>query len=208
MDSRKIRIFSVDDHPLVREGIAAVVNATPDMEMVAQASTGRDAIRQFRQHRPDITLMDVRLPDISGIDATIAILAEFPDARIVMMTTFAGDVEVKRALAAGVRGYVLKTMAPREFAGVIRCVHSGRKQLDQDVAVILAEHASDEALTERERDVLQRVTEGNRNRDIAEQLSVSVETVKVHIKHILEKLGASDRTQAAAIAVRRGIVQL
>ena len=206
--STKIRVFSVDDHPLLREGIAAIINSQPDMEMVAQASTGREAIQLFRQHRPDVTLMDLRLPDISGIDALSAILAEFPDARIVMLTTFEGDVEIQRSLAAGARGYVLKTMPPKDLAEVIRQVHAGRKRIPQEIAAQLAEHIADTPLTEREIEVLQHVAGGNRNRDIAERLFISEETVKVHVKHIMEKLGASDRTSAVAIAVRRGIIQL
>jgi DNA-binding NarL/FixJ family response regulator len=207
-DQTKIRVFSVDDHPLLREGIAAIIDNQPDMVMVAQASTGRDGIQQFREHRPDVTLMDLRLPDISGIDAMIAIRDEFPEARIVMLTTFDGDVEIQRALAAGARGYVLKSMPPKELAEVVRQIHAGKKRIPQEIAAHLAEHMSDEALTARERDVLQHVAGGNRNKDIAERLFISEETVKVHIKHIMEKLGARDRTQAVAIAVRRGIIQL
>jgi DNA-binding NarL/FixJ family response regulator len=207
-ESRRIRVFSVDDHPLLREGIAAIINNQQDMLMVAQASTGRDAIQQFREHRPDVTLMDIRLPDISGIDAMIAIRSEFPDARIVMLTTFEGDVEIQRALAAGARGYVLKNMPPNDLVDVIRQVDAGKKRIPHEIAAQLAEHMSDEALTAREIDVLRHVAGGNRNRDIAEQLSISEETVKVHVKHIMEKLGASDRTAAVAIAARRGIIQL
>jgi DNA-binding NarL/FixJ family response regulator len=204
----KIRVFSVDDHPLLREGIAAVVNNEPDMVMVAQASNGREAIQQFRDQQPDVTLMDLRLPDISGIDAMIAIRQESPDARVVMLTTFEGDVEIQRALAAGARGYILKNMPPRELVGVIRQVYAGKKRIPVEIAVQLAEHLSDEPLTEREREVLQHIAGGNRNRDIADRLFISEETVKVHVKHIMEKLGASDRTEAVAIAVRRGIIQL
>jgi DNA-binding NarL/FixJ family response regulator len=207
-EAAKIRVFSVDDHPLLREGIAAIINSQPDMLMVAQASTGREAIQQFRDHRPDVTLMDLRLPDISGIDALIAIRSEFPDARIVMLTTFDGDVEIQRSLAAGARGYVLKNMPPKELAGVVRQIHAGRKQIPQQIAAQLAEHLSDEALTERERQVLRHVADGGRNRDIAEKLFISEETVKVHLKHVMEKLGARDRTEAVAIGVRRGIIQL
>jgi DNA-binding NarL/FixJ family response regulator len=204
----KIRVFSVDDHPLLREGIAAMINSQSDMIMVAQASTGREAIRLFREHRPDVTLMDLRLPDLSGIDALSAILGEFPEARIVMLTTFEGDVEIQRSLAAGARGYLLKNMPPRELADAVRQVHAGRKRIPHEIAAQLADHIADEKLTEREVDVLQHVAGGNRNKDIAEQLSISEETVKVHIKHIMEKLGASDRTAAVTIAVRRGIIQL
>ena len=204
----KIRVFSVDDHPLFREGIAALVNSQPDMVLVAHASSGREAVQRFREHQPDVTFMDLRLPDLSGIDAMIAIRADFPDARIVMLTTFEGDVEIQRALAAGARGYVLKNMPPKELADVVRHVHAGRKRIPTEVAAHLAEHMGDELLTEREKDVLQHVASGSRNRDIGERLSISEETVKVHIKHIMEKLGANDRTEAVTIAVRRGIIQL
>ena len=207
-DQQSIRVLSVDDHTLLREGIAAVINGQPDMTMVAQASSGREAIQLFRKHRPDVTLMDLRMPDMSGIDALIAILAEFPDARIVMLTTFEGDVEIQRSLTAGARGYLLKNLPPKELVEAIRQVHAGRKQIPREIAAQLAEHIADERLTEREIDVLQHVAGGNRNRDIAERLAISEETVKVHVKHIMEKLGASDRTAAVAIAVRRGIIQL
>jgi DNA-binding NarL/FixJ family response regulator len=206
--SRKIKVLSVDDHPLLREGLAAIVNSQDDLEMVAQAASGREAIQLFRQHRPDVTLMDLRMPDGSGIDVVSAIVAEFPDARIVMLTTFEGDVEIQRSLAAGARGYLLKTTPPVELVEVIRQVHAGKKRIPQEVAAQLAEHIADERLTSREIDVLQHVASGNRNRDIAEQLFISEETVKVHVKHIMEKLGARDRTSAVAIAVRRGIIQL
>ena len=204
----RIRVFSVDDHPFMREGIAAVVNAEPDLTLVGQANDGHDAIQQFRQHRPDVTLMDLRLPDISGIDAMIAIRAEFPDARIVMLTTFGGDVEIRRALAAGAAGYVLKSMVPIELSSVIRRVHAGKKHIPGEIAAKLAEHLGEEPLSERERSVLQYVAGGNRNREIAEQLFISEETVKVHLRHIMQKLGASDRTQAVTIGVKRGIISL
>ena len=207
-DQQPIRLLSVDDHALLREGIAAVINGQPDMTMIAQASSGREAIQLFREHRPDVTLMDLRMPDISGIDALIAILGEFPNARIVMLTTFEGDVEIQRALAAGARGYLLKNMPPKELVEAIRQVHAGRKRIPSEIAAQLAEHITDERLTEREIDVLQHLAGGNRNRDIAAQLAISEETVKVHVKHIMDKLGASDRTQAVAIGVRRGIIQL
>lgn len=204
----RIRVFSVDDHALLREGIAAIITNEPDMVLVAQASTGREAVQQFQKYQPDVTLMDLRLPDMSGIDAMIAIRAEAPDARIIVLTTFEGDVEMQRALQAGARGYLLKTMPPRDLVAAIRHVHAGRKSIPTEVAAQLAEHLSDEALTAREIDVLSRVAGGNRNRDIADELAISEETVKVHMKHIMEKLGASDRTQAVAIALRRGIIKL
>jgi DNA-binding NarL/FixJ family response regulator len=198
----------VDDHPLFREGIATVVNSHRDMLMVSLASSGTEAIQRYREHRPDVTLMDLRLPDLSGIDALIAIRAEFPEARVIMLTTFEGDVEIQRALEAGARGYLLKNMPPSELADVIRQVHAGKKRVPPDVAAHIAEHMSDEDLTAREIEVLRHVAGGNRNRDIAEILFISEETVKVHIRHVMDKLGAKDRTQAIAIAVRRGILQL
>jgi DNA-binding NarL/FixJ family response regulator len=204
----RIRVVSVDDHPLLREGIAIVINNQPDMIMVSQASTASEGIAQHREHRPDVTLMDLRLPDLSGIDAMIAIRTEFPDARIIMLTTFEGDVEIQRALEAGARGYVLKSTPPSELVQVIRQVHAGKKRVPADVAARLAEHMSFEELTAREVEVLREISGGNRNRDIADLLHISEETVKVHVKHIMEKLGAKDRTQAIAIAVRRGIIQL
>jgi DNA-binding NarL/FixJ family response regulator len=204
----RIRVFSVDDHPLLREGIAAIINTQPDMVVVAQAANGCEAIKMFEQHQPDVTLMDLRMPEMSGIDALIAIRTKFSDARIIMLTTFEGDVEIQRALAAGARGYLLKSTPPRELLDVIRQVHVGKKRIPAEIASQLAEHMSDEALTPREIEVLQHIAGGNRNRDIAQRLFISEETVKVHIKHIMEKLGASDRTQAVAIGVRRGIIEL
>jgi len=204
----RIRILSVDDHPLLNEGIAAIINSQPDMQLVAQATSGRDAVAQFRQHLPDVTLMDLRMPDMSGIDTVIAIRAEFPDARIIMLTTFQGDVEIQRALEAGARGYLLKSMPPKDMVAVIRQVHAGKKRIPSEIAAHLAEHMGEEELTSRELEVLRHIAGGNRNRDIAERLFVAEETVKVHVKHIMEKLGAKDRTEAVAIAVRRGILQL
>ncbi|MFZ3210366.1 MAG: response regulator transcription factor [Terriglobales bacterium] len=204
----RIRVFSVDDHPLLHEGIATVIRNQPDMLLVAEAFNGQEAIRRFREHRPDVTLMDLRLPDMSGIDTMIAILTEFPEAHIIILTTFEGDAEIRRALEAGARNYVLKSMPPKELVEAIRQVYEGKKRIPPEIAAHLAEHYSDEALTGREIEVLQQVAGGNRNRDIANKLFITEETVKVHIKHIMEKLGAKDRTQAVAIGVRRGIIQL
>jgi DNA-binding NarL/FixJ family response regulator len=203
-----IRVLSVDDHPLLREGIAALINNQPGMVLVAQASNAQEGITQFRKHHPDVTLMDLRLPDKSGIEALRAIREEFPEARVIVLTTFEGDVEIQRALEAGARAYILKNMPPKELLEVIRDVHAGNKRIPSQVAAQLAEHLTDEELTSREIEVLSQLAGGNRNRDIADKLLISEETVKVHIKHIMEKLGANDRTQAVAIGLRRGIIHL
>lgn len=208
IEQDSIRIMCVDDHPLMREGIATMLKSQPDMSLVAEATNGREAIQRFREHRPDVTLMDLRLPDMSGIDAMIAIRSEFAQARIIVLTTFEGDIDIQRALQAGACGYLLKSMRPRDLLEAIRQVHGGRKHIPPEVVAHIAEHLGDAALTPRELEVLQQVAGGNRNRVIAEHLFISEETVKVHLKRIMEKLGANDRTQAVAIAIRRGFIQL
>jgi DNA-binding NarL/FixJ family response regulator len=207
-EGARIRVFSVDDHPLLRKGIGTIINSEPDMLVIAEASNGPEAIDLFRRHQPDVTLMDLRLPGMGGVDVTIAIRAEFPEAHIIMLTTFEGDVEIQRALKAGARAYMLKTMPPEDMIQTIRQVHAGKKCVRPEIAALLAEHYSDDALTNREIEVLRQIAGGNRNRDIAESLFISEQTVKAHITHILEKLGASDRTEAVAIGTRRGIIQL
>jgi DNA-binding NarL/FixJ family response regulator len=208
MSDPSIRILCVDDHPLMREGIAAVIQNERDMLVVGEASNGQEALQEFQKHHPDITLMDLRLPDMSGIDALIAIRAEYAPARVIMLTTFEGDAEIQRALQAGAQGYMLKSMPRKKLVEMIRKVHAGAKSIPPEIAAHLAEHLGEEFLTRREVDVLQKMAGGNRNRDIAEQLFISEETVKGHVKHIMEKLRASDRTEAVAIGVRRGIIHL
>jgi DNA-binding NarL/FixJ family response regulator len=207
-DTVCIRVLSVDDHALVREGIAALVNDQADMKLAAQGATGKDAIQGYREHRPDVMLLDVRLPDMNGIDAMITIRSEFPEARIIIVTSSEGDVEMQRALEGGASGYIVKSMPPQTLVEAIRKVHAGKKAIPAEVAARLADHYSDEGLTSREIEILQQIAEGNRNRDIASKLFISEGTVKVHIQHIMAKLGANDRTQAITIAVRRGIIHL
>jgi DNA-binding NarL/FixJ family response regulator len=206
-DSR-IRVLSVDDHPLFRQGIGAIINCQHDMLLAGSASNGAEAIEVFRSLRPDVTLMDLRLPDLGGIDVTMAIRSEFPEARIIVLTTFERDVEVQRALKAGARGYLLKSMPPQRMLETIREVHAGKKCVPPEIAAGVAEHFGEEDLSEREVEVLRHVAAGNRNRDIAERLFIAEETVKVHIKHIMSKLRANDRTQSVTIAARRGFIHL
>ena len=198
----------VDDHPVVRQGVAVLVGSQSDMSLVAEASNGREAIQQFRAHRPDVTLMDLQMPEMSGIDALIAIRAESPDAKIIVLTTFAGDVQILRALKAGAHGYLLKNTFHKELVDAIRAVHAGRKALSAEASYELAEHATTDALTQGEISVLRLIAAGNANKQIADQLSITEETVKWRVKNILSKLGANDRTQAAMIGVKRGIIEI
>ncbi len=203
-----IRILAVDDHELLRKGIAALVEIEPDMKLVAEASNGREAIHQFRAHAPDVTLMDLQMPEMGGLDAVIAIRNEFPNARIIVLTTYAGDVQALRALQAGARGYVLKSLVNKELLETIRAVHAGRKTLSPQISFELAEHATDDALTEAELAVLKLIAAGNANKQIADQLSVTEETVKGRVRNILSKLGANDRTHATTIGLKRGLIAL
>ena len=203
---KQIRIMTVDDHPLLREGIAAVLEDEPDMVLVAEATNGDGAIRSFRQHRPDVTLMDIQMPGMSGIDAMTAIRAEFPNARFIVLTTYQGDVQALRALKAGASGYLLKSMLRKELLETIRIVESGKRRIPPEVAAELADHLADDALSEREMEILRQVASGNSNKLIASQLRISEATVKGHMKSILSKLGANDRTHAVTIAIKRGII--
>jgi DNA-binding NarL/FixJ family response regulator len=204
----KIRVLSVDDHPLMREGIAAVLEGQSDMELLGEATNGLEAIEQFKRFRPDVTLMDLRMPDMSGIEAITSIRAQFPEARIVALTTYAGDAQAVAALKAGAAGYMLKNMLSVELLETIRAVHAGKRRIPPDIATDIAEHAADDALTAREIAVLRRVADGNSNKLIAAKLAITESTVKAHMQSILTKLNASDRTHAVTIAVKRGILDL
>jgi len=208
MSTKPIRILAVDDHSLLRDGIAKLLAAQPDMELVAEASNGREAIEQFRIHKPDVILMDLQMPEVNGVDAIIAICGEFPRARIIVLTTYTGDVQVLRALKAGARGYLLKNLLRKELLETIRLVHAGQKRIPPDVASELAQHATDDSLSGREIEVLRLISGGNANKEIAGQLSITEETVKGHVKNILSKLGANDRTHAVTIGLKRGIIDL
>jgi len=205
---KTIRIALVDDHPILRQGIAALISDQPDLQLVGQASNGLEAIEQFRLHRPDVMLMDLQMPGMNGIDAMSAIRGEFPDARFVVLTTYTGDVQIVRALKAGARAYLLKSLLHRELLETIRSVHAGNKRIPPEIAAELADHAADDQLTAREIEVLRLIASGNANKIVADQLSITEETVKAHVKSILSKLDANDRTHAVTIALKRGIIEL
>jgi DNA-binding NarL/FixJ family response regulator len=207
-DGSPIRVLSVDDHPLLREGVAVLLAGQPDLKLVAEAANGREAVDQFRRHQPDITLMDLQMPEMNGVDAMISICEEFPNARIIVLTTYVGDALVLRALRAGARGYLLKSLLRKELLDTIRLVHAGKKRIVPAVAAELAEHATDDALSPREVAVLRLIAGGNANKMIASQLSITEETVKGHVKNILTKLNAKDRTHAVTIGLKRGIIDL
>ncbi len=208
IDPNRIRILAVDDHPLLREGITALIASQSDMELVAEAADGREAIAQFRKHHPDVTLMDLQMPNMEGVDSMLAIRGEFPQARIIVLTTYTGDVQVLRALKAGARAYLLKSLLRKELLETIRAVHAGQKRIPPEIAAQLAEYAAEDALTPREIDVLVLIAAGNANKQIAAQLSITEETVKGHVKNILSKLRANDRTHAVTIGLKRGIITL
>jgi DNA-binding NarL/FixJ family response regulator len=208
MGANPIRILLVDDHPVVRKGITALIGDHSDMALVAEASNGREAIQQFRTYRPDITVMDLQMPEMSGLDALVAIRNEFPDAKVIVLTTYTGDVQIFRALKAGAYGYILKNSLHKELLDTIRAVHAGKKAFSPEASYELAQHSMDDALTPGEISVLRLIAAGNANKQIADQLSISEETVKGRVKNILSKLGANDRTHAAMIGLKRGIIEL
>ena len=207
-DPRQIRILTVDDHALLREGIAALLRVEPDMEVVAEASNGKEAIEKFRMHQPDVTLMDLKMPDLNGVDVISQIRSEFPNARIIVLTTYTGDAQVLRALKAGARGYLIKEYVHRDLPETIRAVHAGQKRIPQEIAAAVANHFSEDTLTEREIQILQLIAAGNANKQIADQLSIAEATVKSHVVNLLSKLGANDRAHAVTIGLRRGIIEL
>jgi DNA-binding NarL/FixJ family response regulator len=207
-DSKRIRILAVDDHPILRQGIAGLIADESDMTLVAEAANGREAIQQFRTHHPDVTLMDLQMPEMNGLDAMIAIRGEFPDARVIVLTTYTGDVQARRALQAGARAYLLKNSLHKELLDTIRAVHAGRKNLSPEVSFELAEHSAEELLSAAEVRVLRLIAEGNSNKEIAALLSVTEDAVKGQVRNILSKLGANDRTHAVTIALKRGIIEL
>ncbi|MBV9770961.1 MAG: response regulator transcription factor [Bryobacterales bacterium] len=206
-DGGVIRILTVDDHTLLRKGVASLINAEPDMKLVAEASNGREAIAEFKKHQPDVTLMDLQMPEMSGIECIIAIRSDFPNARVIVLTTYPGDAQVVRALRAGARAYLLKGQVNRDLPEVIRAVHAGQKRIPPEVAAELAEHAAEDDLSSREMDVLRLIAAGNANKEIANKLFIAEETVKRHVSNILAKLHANDRTHAVTTAVKRGIIQ-
>ena len=205
---KPIRILLVDDHPLLRQGIALLTAGEPDMQLVGEASNGLEAVEQFRKHRPDVTLMDLQMPEMNGIDAMIAIRSEFSDARFIVLTTYTGDMQVLRALKAGARAYLLKSLLRKELLDTIRAVHAGQKRISAEVATQIADHAADDLLPPREIDVLRLIAGGMANKIVADQLKISEDTVKGHVKNILSKLGANDRTHAVTIGLKRGIIEL
>jgi DNA-binding NarL/FixJ family response regulator len=206
--TKPIRILLADDHPVLREGVRALAADEADMEFVAEACSGREAIEEFRKHRPDVVLMDLQMPDMNGIDAMMAIRKEFPDARFIVLTTYAGDVRISRALKAGARGYLLKSLLRRELLDTIRAVHAGQKRIPAELAGQVADHLADDSLTSREIEVLRLIAAGNANKIVADKLSITEETVKGHVKSILSKLGVNDRTHAVTVGLKRGIIEL